>query len=271
MEVCPAFIDETGVLTSSPRDQPVYGIGLLVVHDPVAITDALYKTHFGFISERATRRRQLIEDIRRRGEQPQLSELNKLLWSTRHHEYKFAEISEHNIQDYIDLLNVYFSFATLEFHALIIDRSDPNFSFRSWGEDSWAAYVNIGRELLKRRLKHNVFAIVDLQGKPDSSEGELEDVFCSLTHVKGCIRATSDMSVFLQLTDVLLGCVQFDWKDQHGYYAENSRRASAKRQLASFIKTRLGLTKGEWILTPDRNYRRRTNPSVFSAWKMVCN
>ena len=269
MEVCPAFIDETGVLTSSSREQPVYGIGLLVVHDPVAITDALYKTHFGFISERATRRRELIEDIRDRGERPQLDELNKLLWSTRHHEYKFTEVSDHNIQDYVDLLNVYFSFAALEFHSLIIDRSEPNFSFKDWGADPWAAYVNIGRELLKRRLKRDVFAIVDLQGKPDKSDYRLEDVFCSLAHVKGCIRATSEMSVFLQLTDVLLGCVQFDWKDQHGYYGTDSRRAEATRQLAAFIKARLGLRKEEWILTQDRNYRQRSDHPVFSAWRMV--
>ena len=67
MEVCPAFIDETGVLTSSPRDQPVCGIGLLVVDDPVTITDALYKVHFVFVSERATRRGELIEGIRGSG------------------------------------------------------------------------------------------------------------------------------------------------------------------------------------------------------------
>ena len=34
MEVCPAFIDETGILTGSVKEQPVYGIGVLVVPDP---------------------------------------------------------------------------------------------------------------------------------------------------------------------------------------------------------------------------------------------
>ena len=31
MEVCPAFIDETGILTGLVKEQPVYGIGVLVV------------------------------------------------------------------------------------------------------------------------------------------------------------------------------------------------------------------------------------------------
>ena len=62
MEMCPAFIDETGILTGS-RQQPVYGIGVLIIPDPRAITDSLYRLHFNLsggtfarTSSRATNR-----------------------------------------------------------------------------------------------------------------------------------------------------------------------------------------------------------------------
>ena len=42
MEVCPAFIDETGILSGPARVQPFYGVGVLVVPDTGRITDALY-------------------------------------------------------------------------------------------------------------------------------------------------------------------------------------------------------------------------------------
>ena len=40
MDVIPAFVDETGVLTTAIKEQPVYGIGLLLVHDPARVTDS---------------------------------------------------------------------------------------------------------------------------------------------------------------------------------------------------------------------------------------
>jgi hypothetical protein len=189
------------------------------------------------------------------------------MWSTRHHEYKFTEVTNHNLQQYIDLLNLYFSFSCFEFHALIADRTDEAFSLLQWEDDSWKAYVWLTRELLRRRVKNKVFAIVDLQGRPKKSVDHLEESICSLPNIAGCLRATSDMSVFLQLTDVLLGCVQFDWKDQHGYYGATSKRAEAKRELTSFIKAQLGVPKGGPLLSDASNFVRRTKPSPFTAWR----
>ena len=81
----------------------------------------------------------------------------------------------------------------------------------------------------------------DLQSKPDQSKVHLEDVLCSVSTVKGCLRATSDMSIYLQLVDLLLGCVQYDVKESIGYYDPSSKRAKAKGQLARFLKTKLGM------------------------------
>ncbi len=267
MEICPAFVDETGVLTGSLTTQPVYGIGLLLVEQPQLVTDPLYELHFNFGSTRASRRSQMRRAILDDARVPTLGELDRLMWATRHHEYKFSEVTKHNLQQYIDLLNLYFSLPGFGFHSVLVDRLDPEFSLATLGDGPWAGYLSLAKELLKRRLNRMVFAIVDLQGKPKEARLRLEEVVCSVPNVEGCLRATSDMSVFLQLVDVLLGCVQFDWKDQHNYYGAGSRRAEAKRDLTTFVKARLGLRPEEPILSGDRNFLARRIPLTFMAWR----
>ena len=265
MEVCPVFIDETGVLSGSTRRQPVFGVAALVVPETKDITDALYRRHFNFKSGRMAERRQIRQDIQQQGRNPTLKEIDILMHSTSHHEYKFTEASRFNIQQYIDLLNIYFTFPELRFHAMILDRRAPDYSLDRWHGDVWSAYVHLTRDLLERRLDRSVFAIVDLQGKPSNSSVVLEDVLCAVPQVKGCLRATSDMSVYLQIVDMLLGCIQFDWKDDNGFYDASSKRADDKREMVNFVKSRLGLLPGERFLASGESAREWDAPSLFTV------
>ena len=267
MDVCPAFIDETGILSGPPQQQPVYGIGVLVIPDTKAITDSLYRLHFNFSADRMAQRQQLRREIQSRVEPATLREIDRLMHSTRHHEYKFTEVTRFNLQQYIDLLNLYFSFPQPAFHAMLLDRLDPAYSLSQWNGDVWSAYAHLTRDLLERSVAQDVFAIVDLQGKPDESPVYLEDFLCAAPKVKGCLRATSDMSVYLQLVDVLLGCVQFDWKDANGFYSRESRRATEKRELVNFVKSRLGIRPEERILGNDDPSREWESPSRFTVYR----
>ena len=195
---------------------------------------------------------------------PTLAEMDRLMHSTRHHEYKFADVTRFNLQQYIDLLNLYFSFPEPQFHAMILDRLEPSYSLSPWDGDPWKAYACLTRKLLQRRLDRDVFAIVDLQDKPYKSPVYLEDTLCSVRLVKGCLRATSDMSIYLQIVDVLLGCVGFDWKDAKGYYDATSKRANEKRELVSFVKTRLGLKTGGTLLL-ETSPAKRLAPARFTV------
>ena len=241
MEVVPAFVDETGVLTSSTKDQPVYGIGMLLVHDPEKVTDSFYDLHFRYGSERATKRSQIRETVRGREGGLNLDELDRLMWSTRHYEYKFSEVSPHNLQHYIDLLNLYFSYDCLEFHSLLVDRTESGFNLRLWNNDPWQAYVELGKELMEERLSRPAFAVVDFQRRPNDSSISIEDTLSSATNVAGCMRASSETQVFLQLVDVLLGCVQADWRNHNGFSNSESKRGQAKGELLNFLKRQLGL------------------------------
>lgn len=264
MAVCPAFIDETGTLSGPTPLQPVYGIGVLVIPDTRAITNSLYRRHFNFSADRMAERRNLRKAIQSRGTSPTLSEVDRLMHSTRHHEYKFSEVTRFNLQQYIDLVNLYFSFPEPQFHAVLLDRLDPSYSLARWNGDVWLAYADLARRLLEDRLDRDVFAIVDLQDKPDKSSVYLEDALCSTPAVKGCLRATSDMSVYLQLVDLLLGCAQFDWKDANGFYNATSRRAAEKRELVNAVKERLGLPYGDPLLAGGDSFREWSVPSQFT-------
>lgn len=265
MEVCPAFIDETGILGDSAKKQPTYGVGVLVVPEPPSVTDQFYRLHFNFLSDRATARKDLIKDIRARALSLTMDEFNLLQRDTRHHEYKFSEVTKGNVDQYIALLRLYFTHPGFEFHGLLADRHDPRFNLGVWEGDLWRAYLDFVAELVRRRVVRDVFAIVDLQGAPVAAHEELEDRLCGLPHLKGCLRASSETSVFLQMVDVLLGCLQFDWNDAHGRYGDGSGRAAAKRRVSQFVKARLGIPLDEPVLTKERPYRRWSKTSAFSA------
>ncbi len=194
-------------------------------------------------------------------------EVDRMMHSTRHHEYKFTDVTRYNIQQYIDILNLYFAFPSLEFHSLIMDKRDVGASLHKWNDDAWEAYTHFAKELLAERLNRDVFAVVDLQGKPNKSTIYLEDVLCSIDRVKGCLRATSDMSIYLQLVDLLLGCVQFDVKTQMGFYGPASRRAQEKSQLVGFVKSKLGMRQDEPFLTDGQSINTWDTPSVYTVWK----
>ena len=266
MRVCPAFIDETGILSGSPEQQPVYGVGVMVVPDPKAITNSLYRLHFKFGADRRRRTNSLRREIQSRTTPITPREVDQLMSSTRHHEYKFTEVTRFNLQQYIDLLNVYFTHEDVQFHTVIFDRLEPEFSLLRWDNEEWKAYAEITRELLSARIDRQIFAILDFQDKPNKAMLHLEDTVCLAPQVGGCLRATSETSVFLQLVDVLLGCVQFDWRDARGLYEETSNRAKEKRQLVEFIKEKLGLRRRERLLT-NEPYRRWDNPSRFTISK----
>ena len=271
MKVLPAFVDETGVLTVPVQEQPVFGIGLLVVNDPGKVTDSFYKLHFDYLSDRTSERSRLRQEIMERAEQPTLEEIDALMGKSWHREYKFARVAGHNLQQYIELLNLYFDFECFEFHALLVDKTDPNFNLSRWGGDAWAAYVALGRELLDRRVTDPVFAITDFQGQPKKALVSVETEFCSVPKVAGCIRASSESEVFLKVVDVLLGCVQADWRDSNGLYPQSSNRSAARRRIVGYLKTRLGISVGEPIVTRQRDNWERPTGSPFTVslyrWK----
>ena len=75
------------------------------------------------------------------------------------------------------------------------------------------------------------------------------------------------MSIYLQIVDVLLGCVQFDVKNRFGYYDATSRRAQEKSQLVRFVKSKLGIRSEQGFLAEGHVPSEWHEPSVFTVSK----
>ena len=264
MAVSPCFVDESGTFSAPQSSQPVFCVGALIVPDPSELTERLYRRYFSFISERKARRRRLVQEAQAHGNLLTLAQHNLLMESTRHHEYKFAEIKQHNVEGYIDLLNIYFDFPTPIFHALIVDRQE--FDFDRFGGNDRAAYQWCVTHLLRRRLDRDVFVILDLQLQPNEERLYLEEAICQAPYVQGCLRATSDTMVLLQVCDLFLGCLSFDWRDSRKLL-NDSPRAAAQRRIVTFLKQRLRMRADDHFLRAGgARWRGWQHPSRFTVW-----
>ena len=263
MKAFPCFVDETGSLHD--RGQPLFAVGALVVRDVATLTDLLHTTSLNFNSRIREKRLALQREISQfRDGQMTQKEMQELLHKTRHHEYKFTEIHPANLQEYLDLLNVFFTIRSSEFHAIFVERNVH--SSRIYGSDSWPSYVMVTKQLLKRRLREPSFVCCDWQGKPKKFNLCLEDELDTLPHVAGCLRMTSETSAFLQVVDLLVGCVSFDWRDAHGLISK-SNDSEAKRKLVIFVKDRLRMAPTARFLGDGRRYFSRRSPIRFSVWQ----
>lgn len=263
MKVLPCFIDETGALYH--EKQPLFAVGLLVVHDVSSLTDRLYTANFNFNARIREKRLALQREIEQgRPNSLTLRDFQMLLAKTRHHEYKFTGVNSENLQDYVSFLNLFFSVGGCEFHAVVVERSDK--AAKYLGHDSWSSYVRVTIGLLKRRLTQPSFLCCDWQTKPKNAKVSMEDECCRLANVAGCLRITSETSPFLQVVDLLLGAVSFDWRDSRGLVSA-SRSSELKRRLVNLVKHRLDMAPTDRFLPEGRSYFNRRSPLKFSAWQ----
>ena len=75
------------------------------------------------------------------------------------------------------------------------------------------------------------------------------------------------MSIYLQTVDVLLGCVQFDWKDLRDYYPEVSKRAQETRMFVDFVKGRLGISREYPFIENGQSFKSWGGQSSFTTQK----
>jgi hypothetical protein len=263
MHVVPCFLDETGSLRHP--GQPILAVGLLAVHDVPTLTNALYTASFNFNARIRQQRLALQRDIREvHASNATLQEFQMLLAKTRHHEYKFTGVNAANLQDYISLLNLFFACNSSEFHAIVVERSDA--ALARFGKEPWPAYVGVTKLLLQRRLRQPSFVCCDWQTRPKDHRLCLEDECCKLPNVTGCISITSETSPFLQVVDLLIGVVSFDWRDARKQIAP-SASSQLKRQLVVFVKDKLGMAPTARFLRPGGHFFRRSAPIRFTVWQ----
>ena len=234
------FIDETGVLHNVP-EQRFFALGLLKCED----TSILYQ-ELQTLKNRVESR--MNQERRSKGLEPIKGGF----------EFKFADITDSFKKHYFDLIDSYSKFSALQFSCLVIDKNNSN--IQNIFPDTWEAYINYSKMLINKSVvgEDEICIIADFLGKPKVSNKFFEP---EIRKVKGVYNAAfleSHSSLFIQLVDVLVGCVVFDFRRSR---QPNVKHDSVKGKVTDFLKNKLGVEDLAKNIAIE-------HPSCFNIWEL---
>lgn len=235
------FIDETGVLHNDPN-QRFFGIGLLKCEDTSVLYEELYA-----LKSRAESKFALINQ--QKGLPPPKGGF----------EFKYNAINNSSVDFYYELISLYFKFAGLKFCSLVLDKANPNIKVGDIFLDTWEAYISYSKLLIKNNLSRgeNICIIADFLGRPKSSNKYYGPEIKSLENVYNATVLESHASLFIQLVDVLAGCVVCDFRRTR----QSAMPVNAcKAKVCDFLKTKLGVSSLAGNATVYK-------PNYFSVWE----
>jgi hypothetical protein len=186
--------------------------------------------------------------------------LFNLLKNNKRFEFKFNLIDEISIDDYLNLINIYFQFSNLYFCALVIDTQNPTFNFKKFFPNSWEAYIGYSKMIIRNNfsLKEKVAVIADYIQMAHNSNKFFEKDLNLIPNVFNTCRVESDASLFIQVVDVMLGAVVYDFKIKDGIIGKEDPK---------FPKTKL-VKQIRKYLRQDTLAKKFTvnKPSYFNVW-----
>jgi len=238
------FVDESGVLDAPNSAQPFFAVGFLKLQDTADIGIKLTQRHYDYFSSQKEKRRELLTSLRAQPHSLNDHELNLLLASTRHAEYKFTNINYNTLERYKALLDTALEYP-LYFAALVIDKTDPLYD-KTIYKNYWYAYMHYTKLLCREHCKpgERLCVIADYMNKPNASDKFFEHEINEMPNVFNTLRAHSETFTLLQVCDILLGSVVFQWKQAKGLI-NNSGREVAKNRFVSHLIKKLGLPANE--------------------------
>jgi hypothetical protein len=219
------FLDAGGVLENDPS-QKFFGIGLLKVADTAALYEQL-----------ALLKSRSIAAMR---------DLKKPF------EFHFSDINRTDFPYYRELIDLYFKYSGVRFCAFVIDKTDPAFHADHFFDSTWDALISYSKLVVEKNIDvdEDLCLIADYITKPNNSTRYYENEL-KLVRKNGreCVfnacLLESHASLYIQIVDVLLGVVLYDFKrqrdpDDFGNYYKNKivdtmcERLGVKRLADSF-------------------------------------
>lgn len=264
-----AFIDESG----NSSQERYFGLGLLVVDDEIGDFYDSMKTFYDKAKDIARAQKLArIGDLTKNSEYEQIAQIAK---STRNFELKFKYINSTNNTIYSSLIDNYFKFPNVRFCALVVDRHKQKTKLDGISTiNPWDTYVQQAAMLIANNIKNispcSLCVLADDLTRPSnikkSFERSLVDAIeYRLTKNKmpdsvfGVSRLESHSSLLLQVVDILLGCVMYDFKKSAGLI---SVKLSEKQEVVvNNLKGKLSSS----TLAQNKTYH---TPSYFSVWEL---
>lgn len=265
-----AFIDETG---NSTQDR-FFGLGLLMVNDEIGDFYDDMKIFYDKAYEIArNNKNRRIDELRKNND---IEQIKALAQSNKRFELKFINVGFTNNTVYESLVKKYFTYKSLRFCTLVIDREEkePETTWKP-ALNPWDAYIQQAAMLISNNVKDiqglkQVCVLADDLSRPrsisKSFEMSLKDSICyrlkkdnKADVVFGITRLESHASLLLQIVDILLGAVLYDYKKSAGLISETLE----KRQEIVVKAIRDSLSTES--LAVNKTFHK---PSYFSVWRL---
>ncbi|MDO8609813.1 MAG: DUF3800 domain-containing protein [bacterium] len=260
------FIDESG---NSTQDR-FFGLGLLIIDNTIGRFYDEMKSFYNKAFEIAKlHKEKRINELKTDNEFDQISQIAN---STKRFELKFKYINFTNNSIYEKLIQHYFTFTNLRFCVLVIDRKSKEFSSSPF--DPWDAYIHRAAMLLANNMKNispcEICILADDISRPSRIKKPFEDSLqdsikyrlnklSSRDSIFGVARLESHSSLLLQIVDILLGAVMYDFKKEKGLISEtlSLRQEKVVNRLRQILKVD--------SLVVNKTFHQ---PNYFSIWKL---
>lgn len=227
------FIDSSGII----NQDRFFGVGLLFIKNIGGMVNELAKNYQAAFGVVKNNKESVINEMVSSGKS---DEVIKMLKKSRRFEMKFDNVRPSTTEFYSRMIDIFFLDRDNRFSAMIIDKEVSGFD-GSRIQDSWEAYTGYSATLVMREMRNlmadKLCIIVDEITKPNIKPLSLEETFLSklkakcskiqqgkFSNVFGAISIESHSNQLMQLTDVLLGAVMYDFKKKAGLASNRMER-----------------------------------------------
>lgn len=215
------FIDSSGII----KQDRFFGTGLLIVKNVGDMSDKLSKNSQPAKQKVQQSKNERIDDLLL---QAKKDEVIKILRNNTKFEMKFDTVRPSTQIYYERMIDVFLSDKDNRFSAMIIDKHKAGFNEKEI-EDTWETYTKYASILIAREMKNlpddRLCIVVDEISRPRNKPLSLEDTLLSKVRsevlkdpaldigaVFGAFSIESHSNFLMQLSDLLLGAVMYDYK-----------------------------------------------------------
>lgn len=245
------FTDSSGILKSDR----FFGTGLLVVKNIGDLGDKLCKNSQPAKEKVKVAKNTRIDNLLL---QKNFNEVILILRANSRFEMKFDHVGSKLLTPYFDtMFDIFLADQENRFSVMVVDKQNPNFDSTAM-EDAWETYTKYVAILVVRELKNlpiedELCLVVDEISRPRTKPLSLEDTILSkireevskdpsldFNRIFGVLSIESHSNMLMQLCDVLLGSVMYDYKKDNGL---TSFRTESKKDLfVQRIRKTLGVS-----------------------------
>jgi hypothetical protein len=267
-----SFIDASG--TFNPEDR-FFGVGMLTLKNTGEITDKLHIIYQRVLAISQMNRDKTLQSLINKGDfQSAISMLKK----TYHFELKFDRISSTKVSNYKEMIQLFLNVPEFRFSSMVIDKQKPGYD-DNFFSTTWDAYTSYVATLVCNELinmpNEEMILVLDQINKPRSASRSLEDTVLGkiqkravkhegkkLCRIVNAFRIESHSNLLMQLTDVLLGAVMFDFKDRARLISEKLR--TKKEEVVKELRNELNVDSLANTFT-------KHEPIYFHVWEAEFN